>query len=476
MSVSRRVRSGAVAAAVATVMGSALALLPASAGAQAAGPAAKPAAPAKKLSVNYSLDTLPNGLTLIVHEDHSTPVVTTNVWFHVGSGDEKPGRTGFAHLFEHLMFMGSKNAEYPQFDRLLEAAGANNNGSTTEDRTNYYESGPSSALPLMLWLEADRLGWLLPTMDKPKVDLQRDVVKNERRQSYENQPYGMVADYTPKLMYPANHPYSWPVIGSMADLSAASVDDVKDFFRQYYAPNNATVVVAGDVNTAEVRALAKKYFSEVPRGPKIDRPAPAPFTVRDTALTLEDRVQLPRLYLNWHTVKGWHGDDAALEVASTILSGSRTARLTQALVYNSDLATNVFANQDGKRLDGDFSIVATARPGKGLDTLRAIVDAEVKKLASAGPTARELDQAKNAIEASFLRRVESVAGKADQLNGYYYQTGKPDSFQADLDRYRNVTAADVQRVIKQYLLTNRVMISVVPQGKTELAAKKGVAQ
>ncbi len=443
----------------------ALAILPAIAGAQA-----------KKLSVPFVLDTLPNGLTLIVHEDHSTPVVTTNVWFHVGSGDETPGRTGFAHLFEHLMFMGSKNAEYPQFDRLLEAAGANNNGSTTEDRTNYYESGPSSSLPLMIWLEADRMGWLLPTMDKPKVDLQRDVVKNERRQSYENQPYGLVADYEPKLMYPATHPYSWPVIGSMADLSAASVDDVKAFFRQYYAPNNATLVVAGDVNAAEVQALVRTYFTEIPRGPNIERPAPTPFTVRDTVLTLEDRVQLPRLYLEWHTVKGWHGDDAALEIAAAVLAGSRTARLTQALVYNGEIATNVFARQDGKRLDGDFSIVATARPGKGLDTLRLVVDTEVRKLASDGPSARELEQAKNAIEANFLRRIESVGGKADQLNEYYYQTGKPDSFQADLDRYRNVSSADVQRVLKKYLQTNRVMISVVPQGKPELAAKKGVAQ
>ena len=443
----------------------ALAILPAIAGAQA-----------KKLSVPFVLDTLPNGLTLIVHEDHSTPVVTTNVWFHVGSGDETPGRTGFAHLFEHLMFMGSKNAEYPQFDRLLEAAGANNNGSTTEDRTNYYESGPSSSLPLMIWLEADRMGWLLPTMDKPKVDLQRDVVKNERRQSYENQPYGLVADYEPKLMYPATHPYSWPVIGSMADLSAASVDDVKAFFRQYYAPNNATLVVAGDVNAAEVQALVRTYFTEIPRGPNIERPAPTPFTVRDTVLTLEDRVQLPRLYLEWHTVKGWHGDDAALEIAAAVLAGSRTARLTQALVYNGEIATNVFARQDGKRLDGDFSIVATARPGKGLDTLRLVVDTEVRKLASDGPSARELEQAKNTIEANFLRRIESVGGKADQLNEYYYQTGKPDSFQADLDRYRNVSSADVQRVLKKYLQTNRVMISVVPLGKPELAAKKGVAQ
>jgi zinc protease len=473
MSVVRLLLKGAILAATAAIA----ALSPIRVGAQSTASAkSQPKATAQKISVPYAIDTLPNGLTLIVHEDHSTPVVTTNVWFHVGSGDEQPGRTGFAHLFEHLMFMGSKNAEYPQFDRLLEAAGANNNGSTTNDRTNYYEDGPSSALPLMLWLEADRMGWLLPTMDKPKVDLQRDVVKNERRQSYENQPYGLVADYDSKLMYPAGHPYSWPVIGSMTDLSAASVDDVKNFFRQYYAPNNATIVVAGDVKTAEVKALVRKYFSEIPRGPKIDRPSPKPFTVRDTAITLEDRVQLPRLYLNWHTVKGWAADDAELDIATAVLAGSRTSRLTQALVYNGELATNVFARQSSKRLDGDFSIVATARPGKGLDTLRAVIDAEVRRLAAEGPTARELDQAKNALEASFLRRIESVAGKANQLNSYFYQTGKPDSFQADLDRYRNVSAADVQRVVRKYLHGNRVMISVVPQGKTELAAKKGVAQ
>jgi zinc protease len=428
------------------------------------------------LRVPATVDTLPNGLTLIIHEDHSVPIVTANVWFHVGSGDEKVGRTGFAHLFEHLMFMGSQNAAYPQFDRLLEAAGANNNGSTTEDRTNYYEDGPSSALPLMVWLEADRMGWLLPPMDKPKVDLQRDIVKNERRQSYENQPYGMVNDHLPKLLYPAGHPYSWPVIGSMVDLSAASLEDVKDFFRRYYAPNNATLVVAGDVKPDDVRALVKKYFTDIPRGPALDRPMLAPFTVKDTAIVLEDRVQLARLYLNWHTVKGWQADDAALEIASYVLAGSRTSRLTQALVYTGEIATAVQAYQDGKRLDGDFSVVATARPGRGLDTLRTVIDAEIAKLAKDGPTVRELDEAKNATEASFLRGIQQVAGKADRLNAYYYQTGIPDSFQADLDRYKAVTAADVQRVVQQYLRTNRVMASVVPQGKLDLAAKKAVIQ
>ncbi len=434
------------------------------------------AAQGAPLRVPATVDTLPNGLTLIVHEDHSVPIVTTNVWYHVGSGDEKPGRTGFAHLFEHLMFMGSQNAPYPQFDRLLEAAGANNNGSTTEDRTNYFEWGPSTTAPLMLWLEADRMGWLLPPMDAPKVDLQRDVVKNERRQSYENQPYGLVNDYLPKLMYPAGHPYSWPVIGSMADLSAASLEDVKDFFRRYYAPNNATIVVAGDVKPDDVRAVVRKYFADIPRGPAIDRPAPAPFTVKDTAIVLEDRVQLPRLYLNWHTVKRWHADDAALDIASYVLAGSRTSRLTQALVYGGELATNVNAYQDGKRLDGDFSVIATARPGKGLDTLRVVIDAELARLAADGPTAREMDEARNAIEASFLRSIEQVMGKADRLNAYYYQTGNPDSFQADLDRYKAVTAADVQRVVRQYLRTARVMASVVPQGKLDLAAKKAVIQ
>lgn len=443
-----------------------LAALPALAGAQAT-----------RLRVPFTLDSLPNGLTLIVHEDHSVPVVTTNVWFHVGSGDEKVGRTGFAHLFEHLMFMGSENAPYPQFDRLLEAAGANNNGSTTEDRTNYYEQGPSSSLKLMLWLEADRMGWLLPTMDKPKVDLQRDVVKNERRQSYENQPYGMVADYMPKLMYPAGHPYAWPVIGSMTDLSAASVDDVKDFFRRYYAPNNATLVVAGDVKADEVRALVRQYFSEIPRGPEIERPVPARFTVRDTAVTLEDRVQLPRLYLNWHSVKSTDADAPALQVASYVLAGARTSRLTQALVYNGEVATAVQAYNDGKKLDGDFTIVATARPGNGLDTLQRIIDANVQRLASDGPTARELDQARNAIEAAFLRSIQTVSGKADQLNEYYYQTGNPDGFQEDLDKLRGVTAADIQRVVRKYLQAPRVMISVVPQGKQVLAAtQKKVTQ
>jgi zinc protease len=256
-----------------------------------------------QLTVPVTVDTLANGLTVIVHEDQSVPVAAVNIWYHVGSGDEKVGRTGFAHLFEHLMFMGSEHAEYPAFDRLLEAAGADNNGSTTEDRTNYYEWGPSNALALMLWLEADRMGGLLPVMTSEKVDLQRDVVKNERRQSYENQPYGLATETILALLYPADHAYSWPVIGSMTDLSAASLDDVKDFFRSHYAPNNASLVVAGAVKTSEVLRLAQQYFGHIPRGPEIPRStAVAARLVRDTSGVLEDRVQSARLYYVWPTV------------------------------------------------------------------------------------------------------------------------------------------------------------------------------
>ncbi len=428
---------------------------------------------AAQLRLPYTLDTLPNGLTLIVHEDHSVPNVVVNVWYHVGSGDERVGRTGFAHLFEHLMFMGSEHAEYPQFDRLLEAAGANNNGSTTEDRTNYYESGPRTALPLMLWLEADRMGWMVNTMDSAKVDLQRDVVKNERRQRVENAPYGIAWDNLPGAMYPSTHPYSWPVIGSMTDLSAASVEDVKNFFRMYYAPNNATIVVAGDVRAAEVKMLVRKYFAEIPRGPTPDRPPTPPVQLRaDTTIVLEDRVQLPRVFLDWHTVKAYTADDPALNVLAYLLTGAKNSRLTQSLVHDRQVATNVSAFQDGKLRDGNFMVIATGKPGTPLDTLRSIIDREVARLITEGPTAHELDQAKNALEASQLRSLENVDAKADQLNYYFYYTGQADYLAQDLAHMRAVTAADIQRVARQYLQASRVTLSVVPQGKRELAATR----
>jgi zinc protease len=453
-----------------TALGLALALL------STAVPVARAAA--TKLRVPYTTFTLPNGLQVILHEDHSLPIVSVNTWYRVGSGDEKPGRTGFAHLFEHLMFMGSEHVPTGDFDRLLEAAGADNNGSTTADRTNYFEDGPANALPLMLYLDSDRMGYLVSQMTPENVDLQRGVVQNERRQSYENRPYGLADENILRRLYPAGHPYSWPVIGSMADLSAASLEDVKGFFRSYYTPNNAVLSIAGDITPAEARRLVERWFGAVPRGPEVKRPAPAPFALAaDVPGTLEDRVQVPRLYDSWHTQKAFAPDDAALSAAAQVLAGGKASRLYQRLVYQLEIASDVYAYQDGGRLDGEFRVVATARPGHGLDELQQVVTEEIARLAAQGPTPRELERVVNGVETQALDNMQQVGGFggiADQLNQYAYFAGTPDYFEQDLDRFRKLTPADLQRVVRQYLAdAHKVVLSVVPQGKTELAVSEG---
>jgi zinc protease len=410
-----------------------------------------------------------------VHEDHSVPILTVNTWYHVGSGDERPGRTGFAHLFEHLMFMGSQHVPTGQFDQLLEAAGADNNGSTTEDRTNYFEDGPANALPLMLYLDSDRMGFMLPEITPEKVDLQRGVVQNERRQSYENQPYGLAEENILQRLYPAGHPYHWPVIGSMADLSAATIEDVRGFSRTYYTPTNATMVIGGDVNPREVRRQLERWFGGLRRGPAVTRrPAPPVRLPADVYASIEDRVQLPRVYDAWHTVRAFAPDDAALSVLADVLAGGKASRLYRRLVYEMQIASQVSAYHDALRLDGSFRVSTTARPGHALNELQRVVDEEIRRLAETGPTAREVERIVNQTEAQFLSRMErtgSFGGKADQLAYYDYFVGTPDYFQADLDRYRRVTPADVQRVARDYLLRrHRVVLSVVPQGHTELAA------
>jgi len=432
---------------------------------------------AQSLRVPYTTFTLPNGLQVIVHEDHSVPVVAVNTWYHVGSGDERPGRTGFAHLFEHIMFMGSQHVPTGEFDKLLEAAGADNNGSTTEDRTNYYEDGPANALALMLYLDSDRLGFLLPEITADKVDIQRGVVQNERRQSYENRPYGLAEENILERLYPAGHPYHWPVIGSMADLQAATLEDVRHFFQSYYTPNNSTIAIAGDITPREARALVERYYRDIPRGPVVTRTPPPPVALAaDVYGTLEDRVQLPRLYNAWHTVKAFAAGDAALDVVANVLASGRSSRLYRRLVYELQIATDVVAFQDGSRIDGKFELWATARPGHDLGELQKVIDVELAKLADSGPTARELERAQNGFEAQFLSRMERVGGfggKADQLNFYNYFLGAPDGFQRDLDRYRRLSLADVQRATRTYLTgAHRVVLSVVPQGKAELGVKQ----
>jgi zinc protease len=416
--------------------------------------------------------TLPNGLEVILHVDRSVPIVAVEGFYKVGSGDEKPGRTGFAHLFEHVMFMGSQNVPVGKFDQWLEAAGASNNGSTNFDRTNYYETGPSNALPLMLWLDADRMGWLLPTMDKTKLDLQRDVVKNERRQGVDNAPYGKADETILPVLFPQGHPYSWDVIGSMDDLSAAALDDVKDFFRQYYAPNNATITIAGDFHPDSAKAWVKKYFGAIPRGAMaITRPvAPAITLTRDTVLVVEDRVQLPRVYYTWHGVKAFSTDDAALDAFTDIVANGKSSRLYRTLVYEKQLAQDVRMSNQSQKLDGMIQLVVTAKPGVQPRELDAEITRVLNDVLANGVTERELTRVKNGMRASMLDGLASVASKAFRLSYYNYFTGSPDYLAQDLARYESLTPATVQQAGRTHLAGRpRVVLTIVPDGKTSLA-------
>ena len=423
-----------------------------------------------RLEVPYELFTLGNGLTVILHRDTSVPVVSVNLWYHVGSANERPGRTGLAHLFEHLMFEGSRNVAEGSLDTLLEAAGGTSNGSTDNDRTNYFMDLPANALELALFLESDRMAYLLDTMTPARVEGQRDVVKNERRQSYENQPYGMASIEIDRMLWPEGHPYSSPTIGSMDDLTAASHDDIVAFFKTYYAPNNASLVVAGDIDLARTRALVDKWFAEVPRGPVVPRVAPpAAVLTGVTRKTLTDRVRLPRLYLGWLTPRAFAPGDAALDVASAILTGGKNSRLYNRLVYETQMAQDVSAFQQGNALGGSFLIVATARPGHGATELQRAIDEELDRLRREPPTARELQRVLNQIESSSYRALERVGGfggKANQMNAYYFAGAAPDFFAGDLARYMTLTPADVQAAARRWLPADRrVELVVEPEAQ-----------
>jgi len=427
---------------------------------------------ANSISIPFETYKLPNGLTVILSVDHAVPTVAVNVWYHVGSKNEMPGRTGFAHLFEHVMFTGSGHIPYGTHDKLTEGVGGSNNGSTTNDRTNYYETIPSNYLESALWLESDRMGFLLDTLDLEKLNAQREVVKNERRQSYDNQPYGRVSEILAAAMYPKGHPYSWPVIGSMTDLSEASQEDVKAFFRLYYAPNNATLGVVGDFDPVIAKKLIARYFTDLPQGKTVERPSVALGKLEmSKRLVYEDAVQVPRLYIQWPTVGFKRDDDYPLSVMSSILSGSRTARLTKALVYDSQIASQVGAFQNSAEDVGVFQVTVVPRPEHTLTELEAAVDQVIQKFIAEGPTAEELQKAKSGLELSFLRGLESNLGKANQLISGSMFYGNPGQFRTDYQKTLAVTAADVKRVAAMYLVRSRIVLSVVPKGKKDKASK-----
>ena len=432
--------------------------------------AQSPAPATAPLQVSFRQFQLANGLNVVLHQDKTVPVAAVNVWYHVGSANEKPGRTGFAHLFEHLMFEGSKNVPEGQFDLLLEAAGATNNGSTNNDRTNYFIDLPSNALELALFLESDRMAFLLDAMPPEQVNSQRDVVKNERRQSYENQPYGMASIEIDKMLWPPGHPYSWPVIGYMEDLTAASQADVQEFFKRYYVPNNASLVIAGDIDLDKTQAMVEKWFGEVRRGATVEPVAPpAAILTQVKRQTITDQVSLQRLYLAWLTPRFYAPGDATLDVVAAILTGGKNSRLYKRLVYDEQMAQDVSAFQSSAALGSSFQIVATARRGRTVEEMQKAIDEEIEKLRRTPPEPREVQRAINQVEAAFYRRMERVGGfggKADQLNAYYFAGGGPDYFAEDLGRYTSLTPADVQAAIFQWLPRDRrVELVVLPEEK-----------
>ena len=425
------------------------------------------------MNIQFSKHTLANGLDLLLHEDHSCPIVAVNVWYHVGSKNEAPGRTGFAHLFEHLMFEGSEHYDDGYF-QPLQGAGASLNGSTNTDRTNYWEVVPSNALELALWMESDRMGFLLPALTEEKFSNQRDVVLNERRQNYENRPYGLAPMAMLAALFPPDHPYHWTTIGKIADLCEAKLEQVQQFFRTYYHPANASVALAGDFEEHEARELARAYFEDLPTGPAVEPVRPTAAVLEaEKRLLLEDRVELPRLYLSWLTPAMFAEGDADLDLAADILANGKTSRLYRRLVYEERIATDVSAAQNAREIAGFLQLAATAAPGHGLAELEQVIAEEMVRLAADGPSDEELERCLAQAEAQFMFRLQTVGGfggKSDQLNAYNTFMGDPGFFPADLARYRAVTTRSLQQAVRRYLdHSRRVTLSVVPRGHSDLA-------
>ncbi len=427
-----------------------------------------------QIDIKFDQYKLGNGLNVILHEDHSAPVTALTVMYHVGSKNEKVKRTGFAHLFEHMMFKGSEHVADGEHFKLLQEIGANINGFTTEDGTTYFEVVPSNYLELGLYLESDRMGYLLSAVNQQKLDNQRDVVKNERRQRVDNVPYGTADEKIAKALYPATHPYSWPVIGYMEDLSAASLEDVKDFFRTYYAPNNACLVLCGDFQSSEVKPLIEKYFGDIPRGRDFERPREVPVVVeKNKRMVFEDKVQLPRLFITWPTAPNYTRENAVMEVLGDILSRGKTSRLYKTLVYDKQIAQSVEAGQNGYEIAGYFQIQVTAKPEKGLTPIESVVDSIMDDLLKNPVTEDEIAKAVTAVEVQTIDNAATELGKAISLAFYYSYTGDPQNYNRQLDMYRGITPAEVLSVAKKYLTKPEIVLSIVPDGKPELAAQKG---
>ena len=444
------------------------AFLPAAAPAKTTTTATQPSAQPK---LNFEKYKLKNGLEVILSEDHRLPLVAVNLWYHVGPANEVQGRTGFAHLFEHMMFQGSKHIGDDQHFKILEGAGASDiNGTTDFDRTNYFETLPSNQLETALWLESDRMGFLLETLDARKLANQRDVVRNERRQSVENAPYELAEEAMYQTLFPKEHPYSAYVIGSHQDIEAAQLDDVRGFFKQYYAPNNASLAIVGDFTPAQAKQLVEKYFGPIAAGPPVPKiTAQTPAITSERRKVVTDQIQLPRIYMAWITDPIFKPGDAEADVLARILGGGKSSRLYKKLVYERQIAQDVFTQQTSLILGSVFQIRVTAKPGVKIDDIEQAINEELDAIRKSPPTADEVAGARNQIQAAIIRNLETLGGfggVADRLNQYNHYLGNPEYLAQDLSRYDKVTPADVQKLAQERLANNeRVVIHVVPGEK-----------
>ncbi len=472
-----RARVTLLALALTAALGGGLVPTLALAGPAQASPAATSPAQAAKVDIAFDEFTLPNGLRVIVHEDHKAPIVAVNLWYHVGSKDEPAGRSGFAHLFEHLMFNGSENAPGEFFEPFELVGATDMNGTTNSDRTNYFQNVPTTALDMALWMESDRMGHLLGAIDQKTLDEQRGVVQNEKRQG-ENQPYGQVWDELGKTMYPVGHPYHHSTIGSMADLNAASLADVKNWFRTWYGPNNAVLVLAGDIDVATARNKAAKYFGDIPASPSMAQPAvDVARRSESTRATMSDKVPQARIYRVWNVPQSNSTDADYLQVLAQVLVGSRSSRLDKRLVFQDKIADSVTGGNSPSQLGGSFLIMADVKQGVDPARVEKAIDEEVQRLINEGPTAVELEQAKVAIRASVIRALERIGGfggKADALAECAVYADDPGCFRQSLVNYQAVTAAQIKDVGKRWLSAGDHTLVVLPGERTAIAEDPAV--
>jgi predicted Zn-dependent peptidase len=431
-------------------------------------PQARAADPdAAKITLATQTTRLANGLEVVLHEDHRAPIVAVNLWYHVGSKDEAQGRHGFAHLFEHVMFQGSKHVPEDTYFRYLERAGASDvNGSTAEDRTNYHETVPKNRLELALWLESDRMGFLLDHVDQQTFAGQRDVVKNERRQNYENAPYGMTWQYVDEALWPADHPYHHLAIGSPEDLDAASLEDVKQFFRTWYVPNNASLVIAGDIDPRQTLELVEKYFGPIPPGKMPERPVPAKVQLPgEVRVEMEAGVELPRVVLAWPTPAYFAPGDSDLDLLAQVMTSGKTSRLYKRLVYDEQIAQDVSAFQQSGQLGSKFVVMATAKPGHTPEELLEAIRQEIQKLQTAPISDDELARARTTFLAHEAFGLEGVGERADRINSFVHYTGDPNYLQKDVARYEAATPRSLGDAARTWLPLDRRVVAVVKSVK-----------